>query len=423
MSRARVAEVAPAPAARASQRRLFATLYWWRLRHIAQAAYRLAMRRWQALLLLLLVFSPRDMPVLQQLRILSDPVLVLTSPGSPATVLTLWIVLLAIAQAWVHVQGEVLAGGPAWAFAQAQPLPPGLARRVDLAVLAVGDLPLFLPFIAALFVLPPASPAQRMLQAAAIVVAAAQLPLVQWLAPRRPAIAAVLAATQMAGLTCIAMGLSPMPFLAGTVAADLFALRRADAPVSPRGPRAALVRSRAPQLPASAPMWLRLAWIDLRSLFEWRRLLDRLSLLAPMLLPWVTREFLALSGVRPQVVTVVVVFTLMPLVFKVSSLAFELRRLHEPMRPLHASLGIPARLVRWVDAGVLLAIFLPAAMPLVMATWSSRPAPAALAVLPCGALALLACVILNQRGDRGVFLPKVLACGAAVGASLLVMHA
>jgi hypothetical protein len=295
-------------------------------------------------------------------------------------------------------------------------------RRVDLAVLAVCDLPLFLPFLAALAVLPPASGAQRALHAAAVIGAAAQLPLVQWLAARRPRLAVLAAGLQLVGLWLLAAGWSPAPFIAACVAAAIFTLRRAERPVALPGARAGELRHRVWPLPAAAPVWARLAYFDLRGLIDPRRLLRHLSLAACVLLPWLLRDYLEAYGLRPSVVTTVVVLTMVPLVFSVSGLAFELRRMHGPLRPMYASLGIRTGYLRAVDVSVLLAVLLPSMLPLLAAAWLSSGSARVLAVLPLAALALVACAALNFRGDRGVMMFKVLACAVAAGIALDVIQ-
>jgi hypothetical protein len=407
---------------------VFRRLYWWRLRHIAAAAYRLMLRRWQILILVLLILSPRDMPVRQQLALLGHPVLAMTAPGAWTTACLTWLTLLVLALGWVRVQGEALAGGPAWAHARAQ-LPAGLARRVDLAVLAVCDLPLFLPFAAALVTLPGATALQRLQQAVAIVVTAALLPLMQWalVQRRRPALLA--AALQLVALALLAAGASVLPLLASAAVTTAWLLR--PAPLGTRTTAGATAvaadrgRRSAPRwrLPFAAPVWVRLTAFDLRGLVEPGRLMRHLSLVACAALPLLVRDYFVAQGVRPGIVTGGVVLTVVPLLFSVAGLAFELRRMHEPMLPLLASQGVAATLVRRVDLGVLLSLFVLLCVPLLATAWVERRSPVVLVVLPLAGLALLASAALNYRDGRHLVLARAAVCVAAAALSLQMISA
>ncbi|WP_010104758.1 hypothetical protein [Verminephrobacter aporrectodeae] len=330
---------------------LVRSLLWWRLRHVAEVAYRLLVRRWQGVLFILLLLSPREMPIRQQLRVLAHPALVLTTPGPVATVLVTWVAMLALAHAWAQAQGGVLTGGAAWAFVQTQPVPTQCLRKVDLAVLAVCDLPLFLPFAAALAVLPQGPPAQRWWQGLALATVLIMLPVMQWAMHWRPREAMRAIAVQCVGLSCLAQGWSPAPFVLGSVATAWWMFRREKARAPGGVPAVSRPRRRAWALPPGAPMCLRLAWIDLRGLIGARQWPRHAALVAWAGLPWLVHEYLGAYGVATQTVTVAVVLTVMPLLFAVSGLAFELRRMHEPRaRSTRAWVWVRATSMAWVWA-------------------------------------------------------------------------
>ncbi|HYP84851.1 MAG TPA: hypothetical protein VES41_15945 [Variovorax sp.] len=392
------------------------------MRHVAEAAYNLLLRRWQMLLLLLLLLSPRQMPIMQQLQFLAHPVLAITEPNSPWVSLASWIVIVALAQAWTKVQGDVLGGGPAWAYARSLPQTARLARLIDIAVLTVSDLPLLLPFIAALSVLPDGPLSDRLLQGLAVVVAAAQLPLMQWVSARRVALLWLPLAAQLSGLVALALGFTPIPFLLLSAMACIHALRRAAAPVKRGSASRAAPRRRPWRLPDRAPVSVRLALFDLRGLLSERGVAQHFSICALLALPLPLLAYLQAYQVRPEVATGVIVLLVIPLVFVISGLAFELRRMHAPALSLYASLGVPLRTIRCVDLAVLSALYLLACSPLAAAAIHSYGGADALILLPLSLAALIVSVLLNFRGDHGVTLLKVLICVTVVSTTLILLR-
>src|SRR4051812_40990178 len=114
---------------------LYATLCGWRLRHLAAATFRLLVRRWYALVFLLLLLSPADMPLGEQLRLVGAPVLQMLEAADAARSIGLWAALLLVAWSWSALQAQALSGGHAWHHLATMPIAPRLLQAVDLTVL------------------------------------------------------------------------------------------------------------------------------------------------------------------------------------------------------------------------------------------------------------------------------------------------
>jgi len=122
----------------------------YRLRWYALETTRVLRRRWQALLLGMLLLSPAMMPVLAQTRLLGAPVLAPLTPGHD----WLWryaclLLLEGLAVLWVLIQRPAIAGGPFAAYLRALPIPRWQRRLTDLAVLLLVNTPILLPVLAA----------------------------------------------------------------------------------------------------------------------------------------------------------------------------------------------------------------------------------------------------------------------------------
>ncbi|MCD2339931.1 hypothetical protein LRH25_06210 [Ideonella azotifigens] len=401
---------APSPSGQTTFRKLF----WWRMHHVASVGFRLLTRRWQAAILVLFMVSPKLMPLAQQLEILGTPVLRLTEPGAPATTLGVWLLMLSLAASWCALQAGLLSGGPAWVYLRTLPLPRHLTRRVDLAVLAVADLPLLLPFFAAQYTLHHEAGPAGHARLAATLVLAAQLPLVQLLGLQRSRALLPLLATQALALLAVALGLGSGWLALLLLAASAVALWLPDA-----------VRQRRPRAPLPPPAWLRmdaqqapranLLRLDLRFLLAPAQMLRQLGLLTATGLPVLLCWLLPRLGVQAVVVHYVLLMLLVPLLFALAGRAFDLRQLHAPMAALHASQGISPRATMQVGLLVLQLLGLLALLPLALALLYSLGAARALWLLPAGLLALLLLAALNYRGDQGMFIPKVLIAAAASG--------
>ncbi|MBS0448646.1 MAG: hypothetical protein JSR59_22210 [Proteobacteria bacterium] len=396
---------------------VYGSLFWWRLHYFAMATLQLLVRRWQASVFLLLMASPAMMPLVEQIHLLGAPVLTMVEPGHPRLSVSLWMLMLTVAWSWSALQASALTGGAAWQHLLSMPLPSGLTRRVDLAILAVTDVPLLLTFGAALVSLVIAGGWRQVPAAIAVVALASQLPLTQMLALQRsPRLIACLAGNFI-GLAAAAVAGSPW-LLVASIAIGSAASLAPPSTLRAQRPRQRVVPLLLPALRLSAQRRpaANLAAVDLRFLFGARRLSQHLGLLLCVLLPLVLHVFLTDAGVRPAVARFALILLLVPLVFHLAGLAFDLRLQHVPMMRLYAALDVRPRLVRSVDLLVLETAYVVFSLPLV-ATLCIRTASArALLVIPVGMLALGACAWLNHRGDSGVFMPKLfvlaLACAA-----------
>lgn len=118
-----------------------------RLRWYKKATAQLLMRRWQAILLGVGTLAPVGGSLL---GVASYPVLALLDPHHGVAwrmgALGLWQGFWAL---WAMMQRDQLRGGPFSDFARALPISRRAWRTVDLAVLALSDTPLLIPFVAA----------------------------------------------------------------------------------------------------------------------------------------------------------------------------------------------------------------------------------------------------------------------------------
>lgn len=375
---------------------LYATLCGWRLRHFALSTFRLLVRRWHATVFLLLLLSPADMPLAEQVQLLASPVLQMVQPGEAARGAGLWVGMLLVAWSWSALQGQALAGGRAWTQLAAMPLPPRVLQRVDLTVLAIADLPLWLSFGAALVSLA-AGPTPAAAQGVAVLALACQIPVVQCLALRRPRGVGACVLGSLAGF--VAMGLAGSAWLlaVATVAGSVAGLVPGPRPLARTGGR-----TRRPAL-ALRRQWstrMNMAAIDLRFLFGAGALGRHFGLALTALLPPPLFVFLG-GSVQPTVITIALLLLLPSLLFRVAGLALDLQRLHVPMQRLHASLGIPRGELFRVSLTLLAAGCAIASVPLALTLWRASGSPLALASTPIGVLAMAAMACLDRGGGRG----------------------
>jgi hypothetical protein len=403
---------------------LFARLFWWRLRYFRQTSFRLLERRWQVVLLSILALAPAAMPLREQLRLLGRPVSIVVEAGHTWLSAACWLAILAIARAWTGLQANALLGGPGWRHLRSLPMVSGRGRWVDLAVLAAADLPLLLPFAAAIIT---AGPQHEFVLPAvlAMLAFALQLPVFQYLQLQR-----------MAGsLPCLGIDLAGIA-AAGT-GADSWWLSCAAAAACASG---IVFLARAPAQAARAdrslPAWLRLqsqrrlecnlALVNLRFLLGSGRAAQRIRLLACALLPVLLYGFLLQTSIPASgpsaVAAVLVSLGLPPLILCLSSLASELRGLHAPMLAMHRTMGIRNVHLQKAQLLVLAATFCLLCVPLMLTLCQASPsgyhAWHVLALLPVGIMALAACCWLMQFSFNRVYILRIgvaaLACYATL---------
>jgi hypothetical protein len=390
---------------------LYLQLCGWRLRHLAAATFALLVRRWHAMVFLLLLLSPADMPLAEQLHLLATPVLQAVQTDHPARSIAVWATMLLLAWSWTALQAQAVAGGKAWDHLTAMPLAPRVPAAVDLTVLAIADLPLWLPFVAAVASLA----LQRTTTSgalAAVLALAGQVPVVQCLALRRPRGVAYCVLGSCAGFA--AMGASGQPWLlcAGTLAGMAAGLAH-----KPRA-RARIPRLRQPWLAlrAHGSPGVQLAAITVRSLFGAGALGRHFGLLLTAAMPAPLFAFLQRGGVQAPVIAVALLLLLPPLLFRVAALALDVKRLHRPMERMHAALGIAAGTLFRITLLVLSAGFAVLSLPLAFTLWHASGSPMALALVPIGMAAMVVVAWLDRSGEPGRFVSRVLVAGLACGA-------
>ena len=382
---------------------LYATLCRWRLRHFAAATFRLLARRWHATLFLLLLLSPADMPLAEQVQLVASPVLQMVDTNDAARGAGVWIAMLLLAWSWSSLQGQALAGGRAWTHLTSMPLPPRVLQAVDLTVVAVADLPLWLPFAAAILSLAGGrTPAAATIAAASAL--ACQLPAVQSLALRRPRGIAACVLGSLAGFAAMGATGSAWPLALATWAGTAAGLLpRPHESAKPR-------RSRRRSALALRAQWsprMHMAAIDLRFLFGPGALGRHLALVLASILPPLLFAFLQRGDIQPTVIVVALLLLLPSLVFRVAGLALDLQRLHLPMQRLHATLGVQPRERAAVSLRVLCAGCAIVCLPLALTLWRASGSPAALALVPIGVLAMTTMVLLDRGNGIGRFVVRV----------------
>ncbi|MBP1203519.1 hypothetical protein JOD97_001533 [Duganella sp. 1411] len=395
----------------------FGRLWRWRLTHFRVTSLRLLERRWQNVLFLLFMLSPALMPLPEQIYWLGRPVAVMAAPGWDGLALGALGLVTLFAWLWTGLQAHALDGAGAWRHLRAMPLGASMALRVDLAVLAVADLPLWLPFAAAIFSLR-GDPA-----AVAIVAALAlQLPLFQalWLRGSWRAAAGCLL-FDVAGMALRAGGLSPWLFAAmaaGGAGTALACLIRSPGP----GMRGMAVVPRVLRLGAGRARILNLAAIDLRHLFRVSQLAQHVRLLLCMAWPLLLNRLLGLSALDDASSRVALLcLAWPPLIFNLSGLAVDLAALHAPMLPLHRALGVAGHQLHTAMLLVLGTLLSLACLPLATALYPHGKSPLVLALFPVGVATLAVCAQLNLSARARGFLPKVAVVATACFAQIALL--
>jgi hypothetical protein len=392
---------------------LFAQLFWWRLRFFSSNSYRLLERRWQAVLLTLFAVSPAMMPIPDQIRLLGAPVLKVVEGNHFWLSAGCWFLILVLAWMWTGLQARALLGGPGWQHLRSLPKVSGRARWVDLAVFAATDLPLLLPFAAALLSLGIARGGPSLAAIAAVVALAGQLPVLQCLVLQDTRRGALCVAADMAGLAATGAGASPWILALMAAAGGILGIA-----LMARTPRVA--GRGALRLPGFLRLHGRgraewnLARINARYLFSAKQYTQHVRLLLCALLPValdaVLRQTRLEAAAMPAVQLVV---ALPPLVLSLAALSIELRTLHTPAMPMNLALGLNSVQLRRASLMVLNCAFCVLCAPLAFCLGLHRPWWQVIALLPVGIAALTACALLNDRAFNQALIPKVVVVACA----------
>jgi hypothetical protein len=344
---------------------------------------------------------------------LGKPVLSILEPGHFQHSACLWTLALGVAWSWSSLQADALSGGKSWQYLSL-PLAPRLIQRVDLAVLLVTDLPILLPFCAAEVALLHKGDMLAIPVAVAVAALAVQLPIIQLLALKRlPSIGYCLV-TDFVGLRAVAVGESSWLLVVAVVVGCLLGLAF-PTPVRRRNALRLINPPSCLRLHAEHSWTSNVAAINLRYLFGTAHFSRYLGLLLYVSLPLVLHGLLQDTGMNPTAAILILSLVLMPLVLRVSDLAFDLQRLHAPMAQLYTVFGLNESWVRRMNLLVLQAVFVVFCLPLTATLYLHTQSWRALGVLPIGMLTLAVCIQLNYRNANHALAPKfiltALACG------------
>ena len=400
---------------------LFARLFWWRLRFFSTTSYRLLERRWQAVLLVLLILSPQAMPIPDQLRLLGWPVLTIALGRHVGLSALCWVVVLAFAWMWTGLQARALLGGNGWQLLRSLPKVSRQARWVDLAVFACADLPVLLPFGAALASLGLARGGPQLSAIAAVLALAAQLPILQCLVLQNQRVGMLCVVFDLLGMAAAGAGGSAwwlaLMVVAGSVLGICLMARTAGVSLkrASRLPRFLRVHR------AAKVEW-NLALINLRFLFGAKQTTQHVRLLLCSLISVALFAVLRQTRIEAASMPVVlVVLALPPLVLSLAALSIELRALHAPAMPMNRALGLNAAQLRRSSLLVLNSVFCVLCLPLAFSlgirgpSWQGWQGWQVLALFPVGMAALTACILLNDRHFNQALIPKAaVVAGACV---------
>ena len=410
---------------------LFARLFWWRLQFFSTTSYRLLERRWQAVLLVLLILSPQAMPITDQLRLLGWPVLTVVEGRHAWLAALCWLLVLALAWMWTGLQARALLGGSGWQLLRSLPKVSRQARWVDLAVFACADLPVLLPFGAVLASLGLARAGPQWSAIAAVLALAAQLPILQCLVLQNKRVGVLCVALDLLGMTAASVGGSAWWLASTVVAGSALGIW-----LMARTPGVSVKRA------SRLPRWLRvhraakvewnLALINLRFLFGAKQTTQHVRLLLCSLIPVALDAVLRQTRIEAASMPVVlVVLALPPLVLSLAALSIELRALHAPAMPMNRALGLNAAQLRRSNLLVLNSVFCVLCLPLAVGlgirgsvglAWQVWQVWQALALFPIGMAALTACILLNDRHFNQALIPKAVVVACACFALLHLLE-
>lgn len=387
---------------RSSQR--FRQLFWWRLRYFASATFRLLIRRWQAVLLVLLSAAPAMTPLMTQLHILGMPILSFFEIGHFQRAAGVWSLLIVLAVTWSNLQADALKGGSGWTY-MALMLSPRQAQCLNLAVLTITDLPLLIPFAAAETTWLNHSDQQTLAVPLAMALLGVQLPIIQLLAWQNIPAMIVCLIAHFAGLSAIASGKSALVLVLIVTTGNLISL-------------SGLIPTR--RLTSSGmirpPTWLRLsasysplrnmAAINLRYLLGSQPWLRQPGLSSCAILPLVLLESMHRYGFNSTAITLILSLILIPLVLGVAGQIFNLQHLQHPMMAINTVYGFNNAWLLRVAQLVLQVVFILFCLPLTIALGLHCQSWRVLLTLPIGMLTVAACVRLNVWNLHQALAPK-----------------
>ena len=349
----------------ANDRRIFALLLRWRLRYFTVETYRLLQRRWQTVLFTLLLASPAMMSLLEQFHLLAIPVLRILQPGQFQTSLLNLMVVLTIACCWSAIHATALRGGPGWRYIS-RPLPPILIQRVNLALLALSDLPLLLPFFAGILILLHQNGIHALPEITALTALAMQLPIIQLLARNNFPFVVICLLLDLPGLWTGSTGQSTWLLASSITLSNIIGLR-----FSNGSNRTAKASSRllpvCLQISAEYGRTRNLAAINLRYVLGSQNLGWYFGLLFFISLPILLQMLLSKHELHTAILIAILSVASIPLVLRIATLSFALQHLHAPMAKLYHLYGVKLSWRRFIDILVLGALFLLADLPATVA--------------------------------------------------------
>lgn len=373
----------------------------WRLRFYAHHTLKLVKRRWQIMLLMLILLSPASMPLAAQIHAIATPVRQIVTGENPLHSLSIWLIGMLLMSAWVAVQPQALTGGAAWHYLQSLAAVKRWATAVDLTLLLIADLPLLLPFLAFAISAPPSNRAENIALTSLL---ALQWLLYQHLLLRRSVAALIVAATSLAATLLLSHDAGRLPAIGLVSVGLVFGLTR-------NNPVSAWAGLKPPKLwppklnPRHKPL-ANLILINLLTLMQqgrWPQWMATTSYAASVVwfgLIW--REI----GLQTHVAIALLVTSLLLPLFKIAGWQTCLRNIRQPLLPMLASLNLSRRTLLIADIGVLETCFCLLAVPSVTALLSVVGCRG-FWLLPLGCMSLILLLPIYAYGNPSRLLPKL----------------
>ncbi|WP_237386320.1 DUF6136 family protein [Xenorhabdus sp. Sc-CR9] len=130
--------------------RVYITLLLFRLRYYSNVTSEILKKRMSITLFFLLIISPVAMPFLLQMRLLATPILVLTDDHNIYHVLFIWSLLSILFIIICSIQTKGISGGNYQKFLEILPISKSIINSLNLSLIFIIDIPIFLPFFAAM---------------------------------------------------------------------------------------------------------------------------------------------------------------------------------------------------------------------------------------------------------------------------------
>ncbi|TYP04079.1 DUF6136 family protein [Xenorhabdus doucetiae] len=130
--------------------KVYITLLLFRLRHYSNVTSEILKKRMGVTLFFLLIISPMAMPFLSQMRLLATPILALTDDHNIYHVLFIWSLLSISFIVICSIQTKGISGGNCQNFLETLPISKSIINSLNLSLLFIIDIPIFLPFFAAM---------------------------------------------------------------------------------------------------------------------------------------------------------------------------------------------------------------------------------------------------------------------------------